>query len=144
MTKTRLSVFCGALVGAAILAVGTTKSHAIPPFEKEFKDIYYKPDSTDPNEKALAAELDGLGTKMCNACHVGTSKKNRNAYGFELDKLLDKKADKDNAEKIRESLKKVAAMKSKSDDPNSPTFGDLMKQGKLPSDGTVVEATSAN
>lgn len=139
MNKLCLPLFFAAIGAVAILGFGPSTSHAIPPFEKEFKVLYYKPDSSDANEQELAKALDGLGTKMCNACHVGTKKKDRNAYGFELDKLLDKTADKNNPEKIRKALEEVAAMKSNSKDPNSPTFGELMKQGKLPSDDVVVK-----
>lgn len=119
----------GMMLGAiVILAVGASPrpAFAIKEFFDEFKAVYVKPDSADTNEKALAAEVE---TAKCNVCHAGSSKKERNAYGNALADLLDKKEDKKNAEKIRKALETVAAMPSAN---GGPTFGDLLKQGKLP------------
>jgi hypothetical protein len=44
-----------------------------------------------------------------------------------------------NPEKIVESLKKVEAMHSVAGDDKSPTFGDLIKEGKLPG-GSIEDA----
>lgn len=119
----------GMMLGAiVVLAVGASPrpAFAIKEFFDEFKAVYVKPDSADTNEKALAAEVE---TAKCNVCHAGSSKKERNAYGNALADLLDKKEDKKNAEKIRKALETVAAMPSAD---GGPTFGDLLKQGKLP------------
>ena len=123
--RNRGGVVLGAIV---ILAVGAAPrpAFAIKEFFDEFKAVYVKPDSADANEKALAAEVE---TAKCNVCHAGSSKKERNAYGNALADLLDKKEDKKNAEKIRKALETVAAMPSAD---GGPTFGDLLKQGKLP------------
>lgn len=113
------------LLLAAITVAGTIvrDAYAIPPFKKEFDAMYVK-EGTD-----FAKKVDEV---KCNVCHVGTNKKERNAYGEELSKLLDRKTDMNNPEKIKEALKKVGEMHSKSDDEASPTFGDLIKEGKLP------------
>ena len=123
--RNRGGVVLGAIV---ILAVGAAPrpAFAIKEFFDEFKAVYVKPDSADANEKALAAEVE---TAKCNVCHAGSSKKERNAYGNALADLLDKKEDKKNADKIRKALETVAAMPSAH---GGPTFGDLLKQGKLP------------
>lgn len=123
--RNRGGVVLGAIV---ILAVGAAPrpAFAIKEFFDEFKAVYVKPDSADANEKALAAEVE---TAKCNVCHAGSSKKERNAYGNALADLLDKKEDKKNADKIRKALETVAAMPSAD---GGPTFGDLLKQGKLP------------
>jgi hypothetical protein len=102
---------------------------AIKPFQEQFVELYVKADSTEPADVAFA-EL--VKSAKCNVCHKGKKKKDRNVYGEALSELLDKKADKDNKEKIRESLAKVAAMPSNPADPSAPTFGDLIKEGKLP------------
>lgn len=99
---------------------------AIKQFQDEFKAVYVKPDSSDPAEKALAAAVD---TAKCNVCHKGKEKKERNAYGEALADLLDKKEDAKNMEKIRKALETVAEMKSAD---GGPTFGELIKMGKLP------------
>ena len=77
----------------------------------------------------LAAEVE---TAKCNVCHKGKSKKDRNVYGEALAKLLDKKEDKDNKDKIRQALETVAKESSNPADASAPTFGGLIEQGKLP------------
>lgn len=119
----------GMTLGAiVVLMVGAAPrpAFAIKEFFDEFKAAYVKPESADANDKALAAEVE---TAKCNVCHVGSSKKERNSYGNALADLLDKKEDKKNSEKIRQALETVAAMPSAD---GGPTFGDLLKQGKLP------------
>ena len=64
----------------------------------------------------------------CNSGHEGKSKKDKNAYGELLDKLLDRKKDAKNPEKIRQALAAVESEKS----PSGETYGDLLKEGKLP------------
>ncbi len=105
------------------------QADAIPAFFKEFQAMYVKKDSADPKEKAL---VEGVAKVKCNVCHVGTKKKERNAYGEELSKLLDKKEDIKNAPKIQDALKTVADMPSDPANSQSPTFGQRLQEGKLP------------
>ena len=109
------------LVVAIGVAASGSQAFAIKQFADEFKDMYVK-DGTP-----LAAEVEKA---KCNVCHAGKSKKERNAYGQALAELLDKKEDKDNKEKIRSALEEVASKPSAG--AGSPTFGDLIKDGKLP------------
>jgi hypothetical protein len=74
-------------------------------------------------------------------CHAGKTKKNHNDYGKALKTLLTKKDAKD-TEKIHAALEKAAGMKSKSGDESSPTFGELIKQGKLPADEPATATAS--
>ena len=111
---------------AFVVGAAARPAYAIKQFFEEFKAVYVKPDSSDPNEKALAAEVE---TAKCNVCHAGSSKKERNSYGDALAELLDKKEDKENVEKIKKALAEVAAKPNGSGD---ATFGDLIKQGKWP------------
>ncbi len=127
MKKLCLTLFAGSLACAVLYGAQTGSALAIKPFETEFKAVYYKPDGS-PAEKALAGAIDGA---KCNVCHMGTSKKMRNAYGEALDKLLDKMADKDKPDVIKKALETVAAQKTGAD-ASAPTFGDLLKAGKLP------------
>jgi hypothetical protein len=65
----------------------------------------------------------------CLVCHQGMeSKKNRNAYGAELAKLLTKKDKKDTA-KIAAAFKTVGDMKP---DGGKETYAELIAAGKLP------------
>jgi len=121
----RLGFVLGAMV-AVVVGAAPRPAFAIKEFFDEFKAVYVKPDSADANDKALVAEVE---TAKCNVCHVGSSKKERNSYGNALADLLDKKEDKKNQEKIRTALDTVAAMPSAD---GAPTFGELLKQGKLP------------
>ncbi len=123
--RSRLAVVLGTGV-ALMVGASSRPAFAIKEFFDEFKALYVKPDSGDANEKALAAEVE---TAKCNVCHAGSNKKERNAYGNALAELLDKKEDKKDTAKIRGALEKVAAMPSGD---GKPTFGELIKQGKLP------------
>ncbi len=119
----------GLVLGAMVVVVvgaAPRPAFAMKEFFGEFKAVYVKPDSADANDKALVSEVE---TAKCNVCHVGSSKKERNSYGNALADLLDKKEDKKNQEKIRTALETVAAMPSAD---GAPTFGELLKQGKLP------------
>ena len=122
-----------ALVAGAAVAIAcggsAREAFAIKQFFDEFKAVYVKPDSGEAAEKALVAEVE---TAKCNVCHVGSVKKDRNVYGNALADRLDKKEDKDNAEKIKKALEEVAALPSDPAKPDSPTFGALLKAGKLP------------
>lgn len=111
-------------VGVALACgVSARPAWAIKQFQDEFKDLYVKEGSP------LAAEVERV---KCNVCHVGKDKHDRNAYGQALDERLDKKADKENKDKIRKMLEEVAALPSDPAKPGSPTFGALIKEGKLP------------
>jgi hypothetical protein len=132
-----LLLLCGFVAGTLLARLET--AYAIAPFKKEFDDKYVKKDPTTPEEKALAA---AVAEAKCNVCHVGKNKKDRNAYGEALNKLLDKKADMKDKAKIQAALDTVASEKSKADDPNSPTFGELIPQGKLPGGEEPAQAAA--
>lgn len=68
----------------------------------------------------------------CLVCHQGRNRKHRNVYGQQLDKLLDKKTDAKNTEKIIAALKKVADMPADPRDPAGESFGQRIAAGKLP------------
>jgi cytochrome c553 len=130
MKKLLLSLYCGAL------ALGLLLNHAgaIPAFKKEFEEKYVKKDSSDPADKAFAETVKDA---KCLLCHGKNDKgkedkKVRNAYGKALSKLLDKKKDVKNKEKIRKALDTVAGEKVDEKKADSPTFGELIKAGKLP------------
>jgi hypothetical protein len=132
MRKQGLKLFTIAILTSMMLGYGANTLHGRMPFQKEFLDKYYKPKSDDPREKALAAALDAMGKQKCNTCHVaGKLKPERNPYGQELDKLLNK-ADQGNPKKIQEALEKVSGIQTDPTNPQSPTFGDRLKKGALP------------
>ncbi len=136
MKKASLLAVCGMVIGA--LALEIQSAHAVAPFKKEFESKYVKKEPATEAEKSLAT---AVSEAKCNVCHYGKSKKNRNTYGVALSKELTKKDGKDTA-KIQAALDKVAAEKSIPDDAASPTFGELIEQGKLP--GTEPEDATAS
>jgi hypothetical protein len=135
MKRACLIALCGIVVGA--IAAHVPMAHAVAPFKKEFDAVYVKKAPTTDAQKSLLASVEKA---KCNVCHTGKSKKERNGYGQALAQLLTKKDGKDVA-KIHAALEKVAGMKSKPDDAGSPTFGELIEQGKLP--GGEAEADTA-
>ena len=128
MKKLFALVLCSC-VALSLLPLGAKRAEAIPAFKTEFDAMYVKKDSQDPKEKSLAEAVDKV---KCNVCHVGKSKKDKNEYGKELGKLLGK-ADLKAKAKIQDALKQVGKIKSKPGDDASPTYEDLIKDGKLPS-----------
>jgi hypothetical protein len=132
------SFFCLALTAAGIVALAADRAAAVPAFREQFRAKYIKPDSKDPKDIALRDAFDRSG---CNLCHVGEDRANRNAYGRALAKFVSRKTDTRNKEKIQAALDKIAAMKTKPDDPHSPSFGDIIASGKLPTDEATVQPT---
>jgi hypothetical protein len=123
------------------MLVGSNAAYGIEAFKKEFVALYVKADSADAGDQAFAAAVKKAN---CNVCHVGAKKKDRNEYGKALDELLDKKADAKDSEKIKAALEKVAGMKSNPADASSPTFGDLIKEHKLPGGDAPAAAAAGN
>lgn len=124
---------------------------AIPAFKKEFEKVYVDKDAADAHKQAFA-EAANSKTGKCWICHVNMKplgeeklgKKVRNNYGNALSQFLEKEdyssqRRKEEPEKvsaeIHEAFKKVGAMNSDPQDPNSPTFDELIATGKLPGNG---------
>lgn len=128
MRKLALVTFLA--VAAAIVSV--RPAHAILQFQKEWVKLYVG----DDKDSDFAKEVKKAG---CLLCHQGKLRKHHNPYGEHLVPLLDKKADMKNPEKIVEALKKVEVMHSVEGDDKSPTYGELIKQGKLPG-GSLEDA----
>ncbi len=124
---------CSVIVASAfVLAVacwGTDKAWGVIQFRNEFVARYVKKDSKEPKDQAFAQLVEEA---KCNVCHVGTDRKQRNAYGAALDRLLDRKTDAKNKEKTQAALAEVESVKVDPQDPKSPTFGDRIKAGELP------------
>jgi cytochrome c2 len=129
MTKRLKSVLPAVAIVATVIGLCAPSALAIKPFKDAFEAKYVKSDSKDPAAAAFAA---ACKQAKCTICHVGRNKKQRNPYGQQLAKLLNKETDKDNKEKISQALEQVAAIKINPNDANSPTFGALIQQGKLP------------
>jgi cytochrome c2 len=106
-------------VAVGAVAMSASPAYAVKQFYDEFKEVYVSNGTLDGAAVAKA---------KCDICHEGKSKKDKNAYGGLLDKLLDRKTDAKDPAKIREALEKVAGEKS----PSGETYAELFKAGKLP------------
>ena len=111
MRKIWTWVACCALV--AVAAFGP-EAQARPEYMKGFNTAY----------PALAKEVEPV---KCGVCH-GSEKKIRNDYGKAVGEALGEAKVKDDA-KIKEALMKAEKGKSSTE---GKTFGDLIKDGKLP------------
>ena len=129
MTKRTTRVISAAVGLAFLLGLAAQPAWAILPFAKEFSAKYVKKDSKEKKDQDFAKLVKEA---KCNVCHMGKDKDDRNPYGVELAKLLDRKTDGDNKDKIQDALVKVEKLPSNPKDKKSPTFGDLIKAGKLP------------
>jgi len=129
MKKVCIFAVCGLLTAGMALGRGVPQAMADNAFRVEFLTLYVKADSNDAKDKAFAEAVEKA---KCNICHEGKSRKNRNCYGKALGGLLSRKTDTENKAKIQAALKKIAEKRPDPKDPKSPTFGELIKAGKLP------------
>ena len=120
------------VAAASLSLLSVETASAFPQFATEFQKKYVADEATDV-QKHLAEEIKRVN--KCNVCHDPrkgedgkVSKKNRNPYGMALSELLTAD-DKKDVEKIHKSLEKIEALKA---DDSGATFGDLLKQGKVP------------
>ncbi len=138
MKKVLLLALCGFVAGSLLARVKPV--FAVDAFKKAFDAKYVKKEPGTDAEKSLTAAVEKV---KCNVCHVGKTKKMHNEYGKAL-KVLLKKSDAKDAEKINQSLDTVAGMKSKPDNAAAPTFGELIQQGKLPGGEEAPVAAAGN
>jgi hypothetical protein len=126
IAKCRIPGVIAVLLALFWLAFSVVPAAATKPLLPQFKAKYVRPDSQEPNDIAFAQAVENA---KCHVCHV--SKKNLNAFGKAVRESLSKR-DFKNSAKVQEGLDKATAVKSKPGDSNSPTFGELIRQGKLP------------
>ena len=113
-----ISALCGVAFLGVIFAAAQT-ADARPQYFDTFKGQY---------QNVMEANK-----QKCNVCHYGKSKKNRNNFGELFGKTLGQKnVPKDKQEPVKEALTKVESEKSAVE---GKTFGDLLKEGKLPAEG---------
>ncbi len=113
MRNVRL-VVCGLAVAGLVLASGLENAEARPNYLPAFKESY-----------ASVKEAD---TQKCAVCHIGKpTEKTWNDYGMAFGKALGKK--KANKDETKAALLKAEKEPSSID---GKTFGDLLKDGKLP------------
>jgi hypothetical protein len=116
------------LLGIIAVVAGKESALALPPFNKEWTAKYVEGNSN-------AKFVEAVGTAKCNVCHMGASKKDKNAYGKAVSKYLTKakyneiKEDEAAGRKyILDGLQKTEGEKAA----NGKTFGEMLKAGQLP------------
>jgi hypothetical protein len=117
------------ILSMALVAISTQRAMAIAQFQAQFIKEYVNEHPDKDFQKYVKTKA------KCHICHQGkVTPKNvhHNAYGKHLVELLDPKTDKKDIEKIKKALADVAKMHSDPKDEKSPTYGDLIKQSKLP------------
>lgn len=127
--KARQRLIMIAIVSVVVVLIPASAAWAVTQFRAEFIKRYVKRESNDSKDKAFAELVDQAG---CNICHLSDDRTKRNPYGQALDKLLDRKTDARNKEKIQKALETVEKQKANPDDPKSQTFGERIKAGQLP------------
>jgi len=117
--KVRIAILCSFALIVVLMNLGENRAQARLQYWKQFI-------ASNKNLEKQAKKT------KCNVCHYGKSKKKRNDYGQALAKEFAKNKKKKNekdVEKIKAVFKKVAKKKSSV---KGKTFGDLIKEGKLP------------
>ena len=123
MSCLRVAAVCGLALGVFSLVATPDRADARPQYRKAFATKYKE-------LKELESE------KKCGVCHPsGDNKKINNDYGEALKKHLGNNKNVKDEKKLDEALTAIEKEKSKVE---GKTFGDLIKEGKLP--GTDPEA----
>jgi hypothetical protein len=127
----RRSVVGGVVVGLLVaVGIGVTPppAHAIKEFKEEFEARFVNRKSRKRADVALAR---AVAEAECTICHPGDDKHKLNAFASQVGQLVNKN-DKNNKERIRQALERAATISSDPYTPKSPTFGEQMRKGKLP------------
>ena len=117
-----------ALLGLlSTLGVGAPRALATAQFQAVFLKEYINDHKDKDFSKMVKTKA------RCHTCHrakkVGPY---HNAFGKHLISLLDPKKDAKDVDKIKAALAKVVTLHSDPKDEKSPTYGELLEQGKLP------------
>jgi LPS O-antigen subunit length determinant protein (WzzB/FepE family) len=120
------SIFAIATNAIALFATVTWTTVAIahPAHNKAFQALYVKDSPNAEWVKIVKKEA------KCLVCHQGKRKKNLNPYGSQFTDLLE--TNEKDKEKLLAALQEVADRHSVADDAESPTYGELIAEGKLP------------
>jgi cytochrome c2 len=116
------------IVASLLIAITVARpASAILPFYNALKKDYL-----DKLEDKKFAEEVNKASNRCFMCHQGKNRKNHNVMGVEVAKLLDKKKDAKDTEKISASIKKVLEMHVDPKDDKSETYLDRLNASKWP------------
>ena len=105
-----------AVAGAVWLSLPTPNAEARPQYLEQFKKTY------EPLAETAAA-------KKCSVCHGMGKKTERNKYGQAIASVL---GDEKNVKDDKAVEKALRGVEEKESSLEGKTFGDLIKEGKLP------------
>jgi hypothetical protein len=125
MNRGRLTLLAGVCMVGVLVGLLVRSASGMIAFRDTFLKTYVG-DKKTPQQQSLDKAVE---TAKCNVCHDpnSTSKKDHNPYGLALKKIGLKKTEKDKA-KIAKFLQQVETEKNGA----SGTYGDRLKEGKLP------------
>lgn len=118
---------CLFFVICALVSATARPAAAILQFYNVWKTEYL----TDHPNKEFA-DLVNKSANRCFVCHVGKKRTHRNAYGKQLEELLDAKKDSKDKEKILAAIKKIGDLPFDASDDKSETFNQRIAEGKFP------------
>lgn len=126
-----MSRFVCLTLATFFLFASAEKAQALLGFQKLFIEKYAGDEKQAAYKELLVKEA------KCNTCHQGKKKPNRNDYGVQLARILDKKKhlkykEEAVAKEIKQAFDTVGKMRSNPKDEKSPTFAELIAKGKLP------------
>lgn len=134
-----MSRFACLTLATFLLCANAERAQALLGFQKLFLEKYASEEKQAAYKELLVKEA------KCNTCHQGKKKPNRNEYGVQLARILDKKKhlkykEEEVAKQIMQAFDTVGKMHSDPKDEKSPTYAELIAKGKLPG-GTLKEVT---
>ncbi len=118
---------CVFLVVSVLVSAVAQPAAAVLQFYKVWETEYLT-NHPDQNYATLVKKP----ANRCFVCHVGKKRTHRNAYGVQLEELLDWKKDAKDKEKIAAAIKQVGEMHVDSNDDTSETFAERIAAGKFP------------
>jgi hypothetical protein len=120
------------LIIAAAVALGFATSVppavAIEEFFAELQAKYLKRDSQKESDIALVVAFEQA---RCTICHPGDDTHTLTTYGSHLSMRVNK-SDKGKKQRIQAALTEIGVLRSNPHDPQSPTYDELFRQGRLP------------
>ena len=118
---------CLILVVAVLLSTTAQPAAAVLQFYKVW-EAEYLANHPDQDYAALVKKP----ANRCFVCHVGKKRTHRNAYGAQMEELLEWKKDAKDKEKILAAIKAAGEKHVDPNDDSSETFGARIAAGKFP------------
>jgi len=120
------------LLSLLAFALATPPAYAVKEFFNEFEAYYVKRNSKRRNDVVFANAVEQA---KCTICHPGDDKHKLTGYGSQVAQIVNR-GDKNDKKRIRAAFDEVSRMASDRYNKRSPTFGSMIKLGKIPAEPT--------